>query len=301
MKERKSYVQDTTDFINKIENLTIAEDSIIGTLDVTSLYTNIPNQEGIACIKEILEKERNRLEKPLNESLVDLLKMVLTKNNFQFNGTQYLQIGGTAMGTRVAPTYANLFMIYDLKPRIWLRYIDNIFFIWDHGGDELEKWLNYLNKSHKSIKFTAEHSKTEINCLDTTVKKGKNLKLHIDLYVKSTDTKCYLKYDSAHPPPCEESLPYSQFIRIKRICTNETDYQKHSQTKESEFLEKGYPEHILEKAKQKVELKQRHKLLHKDKKVNTEQTESIFLTTTTGKVSICPQNSKKELGHISAL
>ena len=118
MKERKSYVQDTTDFINKIENLTIAEDSIIGTVDVTSLYTNIPNQEGIACIQEILEKERNRLEKPLNESLVDLLEMVLNKNNFQFNATQYLQIGGTDMGTRVAPTYANLFMIYDLKPRI---------------------------------------------------------------------------------------------------------------------------------------------------------------------------------------
>ena len=82
----------------------------MGTLDVTSLYTNIPNTEGINCIKEILEQERNRHEKPSNESLLNLLEVVLTKNNFQFNGEHFLQIGGTAMGTRVAPTYANLFM-----------------------------------------------------------------------------------------------------------------------------------------------------------------------------------------------
>ena len=36
--------------------------------------------------------------------------IVLTKNNFDFNGKHYLQVGGTAMGTRVAPTYANLLM-----------------------------------------------------------------------------------------------------------------------------------------------------------------------------------------------
>ena len=31
-------------------------------------------------------------------------------NKFQFNRENYLQIGGTAMGTRVAPFYANIFM-----------------------------------------------------------------------------------------------------------------------------------------------------------------------------------------------
>ena len=61
--------------------------------------------------------------------------MVLKNNNFQFNNENYLQISGTAMGTRVAPSYANLFMT-DLetklldksmdKPRTWFRYIDDI-------------------------------------------------------------------------------------------------------------------------------------------------------------------------------
>jgi hypothetical protein len=36
--------------------------------------------------------------------------MVHRKNNFIFNGDHYLQINGTAMGTKMAPSYANIFM-----------------------------------------------------------------------------------------------------------------------------------------------------------------------------------------------
>jgi hypothetical protein len=43
---------------------------------------------------------------PTNASLIKLLELVLTKNNFQFNGQNYLQIGGTAIGTKAAPGYA---------------------------------------------------------------------------------------------------------------------------------------------------------------------------------------------------
>ena len=49
-----SYVKDTTDFINKIEKITLPEGSILVTMDVSSLYTNIPNDEGIESIREIL-------------------------------------------------------------------------------------------------------------------------------------------------------------------------------------------------------------------------------------------------------
>lgn len=77
---------------------------IIGSLDVTSLYTNIPNDEGIEIMKILLDKYRNEREKPSNANLCKLLGLVLKHNNFQFNCTNFLQIGGTAMGTQVAPS-----------------------------------------------------------------------------------------------------------------------------------------------------------------------------------------------------
>ena len=94
----KSYVKDSTDFINKIEsNATLPVGTIIRTLDVSSLYTNIPHEEGIESIKNQLVLNRESFEKPRNNSLLNLLELVLKRNNFKFNGTNFLQIGGTAM------------------------------------------------------------------------------------------------------------------------------------------------------------------------------------------------------------
>jgi hypothetical protein len=45
-----------------------------------------------------------------NPKSFPMLTMVLRKNNFTFNGDHYLQINGTAMGTKMAPSYANIFM-----------------------------------------------------------------------------------------------------------------------------------------------------------------------------------------------
>ena len=59
-------------------------------------------------------------------------------NNFSFNDNHYLQIHGTAMGTKMAPSYANLFLGFfeanalknaAFQPHTWLRYIDDIFMI----------------------------------------------------------------------------------------------------------------------------------------------------------------------------
>ena len=75
-------------------------------------------------------------------TVLELLREVLHKNNFEFNGKHYLQVGGTAMGTRLAPSYANIFMgdleerlldKYEKTPYLWVRFIDDIFAIWTHS------------------------------------------------------------------------------------------------------------------------------------------------------------------------
>jgi hypothetical protein len=74
-------------------------------------------------------------QSPSNESLIQLLEHVLKFNNFMFNGEHFLQISGTAMGTKMAPSYANIFMgrlerrLLYYSPRThlsWLRFIDDI-------------------------------------------------------------------------------------------------------------------------------------------------------------------------------
>ena len=87
--------------------------------------------------------------------------MILGRNNFSFNGKHFLQTHGTAMGTRMTPSYANLFMgnfeqlaieNAPLKPVVWWRYIDDIFMIWTEGEDNLKTFINYINSIHPTTK-----------------------------------------------------------------------------------------------------------------------------------------------------
>ena len=47
----------------------------------------------------------------------------------------------------------------EFQPLVWWRYIDDIFMIWEHGEEELQKFLETLNCYHPTIKFTAEYSR----------------------------------------------------------------------------------------------------------------------------------------------
>ncbi|XP_068738397.1 uncharacterized protein [Montipora capricornis] len=104
-----SYVKDTYDFLNKL--LTIGKlpsNSLLVTLDVSSLYTNIPHNEGInACDHFLRTDPHNTIP---TGTICDLIRMILTMNNFTFNDSHYLQIHGTAMGTKMVPSFANLFL-----------------------------------------------------------------------------------------------------------------------------------------------------------------------------------------------
>ena len=99
----------TTDFLKKQEALgPIPSDALLVSMDVTSLYTNIPHSDGIKACEEAWD-ERD-IKDPPTQTLVKLLTLVLKCNNFEFNGQHYLQVQGTAMGTKMAPAYANMFM-----------------------------------------------------------------------------------------------------------------------------------------------------------------------------------------------
>ena len=91
-----------------MENLTIPENTTLVTMDVTFLYTNISHDDGIAAYRKIWEQQT--VQESPTEWLVEMLTLVLKNNNFTFDGNHYLQINGTAMGTKVAPSYANIFM-----------------------------------------------------------------------------------------------------------------------------------------------------------------------------------------------
>ena len=85
----------------------------------------------------------------------NVFELVLTKkNNFQLNDVGYLQKLGTAMGTRIAPSYAPLFMgkfekefldSCGVQSFMCLPFLDDIVMIWDDNEEKLLRFLDDLN------------------------------------------------------------------------------------------------------------------------------------------------------------
>ena len=130
-----------------------------------------------------------------------------------------------------------------LKPLVGWCYID-IFMIWEHGEEELQKFLETLNCYHATIKFTAEYSREKINFLDVIVMKKGN-QLITDLYLKLTDTHQYLHASSYHVSHCKKSIPFSQALHLNRTCSENAFFGKQCNELEVWLKEKSYSDKLV--------------------------------------------------------
>jgi len=190
------------------------------------------------------------------------------------------------MGTKMAPSYANIFMgrleqqllkSVDLKPDLWLRFIDDIDMHWAHSLTELQKFLETANTFHKSIRFTSEVSNDEHVFLDT-VSSITDGKLIVDLYTKPSDKHRYLMPSSCHPKHCCKNIPYSLALRIRRICTQASTYDHRAEELQQHLISRGYDQEAVAKCIQNAKEHERTDLLNYKEK--TKQKNRVPFVTT---------------------
>ena len=129
-----------------------------------------------------------------------------------------------------------------------------------HGMDSVLEFIDHLNIVHPTIKFTSDISDTEISFLDLTTYIQQS-QLHTRLYTKTTDRHMYLNYLSEHPMSLKKSIPYSQFLRLKRI-HSEPQYLLEAQTHMYFFfMWREYPPDIILEAWMKTKEFTREQLL----------------------------------------
>ena len=253
-----AYVKDTYHFIELIKQVKMPQQSLFFSLDVDSLYTNIDIQSGILAVEKILAKYPDQ-GRP-DEAILQLLEINLRRNDFEFNEEYFLQIKGTAMGKRFAPSYANIFMAdweegvlakCPKRPSVYLRYLDDIFGIWDGTLEEFQEFINVLNSHDPSIKVKYEVDWLKIDFLDTTVYKGPRFRrsqtLDIKVFFKKTDTHALLFKNSFHPQHTFRGLVKAQLIRFHRICTLPMDFMKAVKILFEALRKRGYSRTFLRK------------------------------------------------------
>ena len=77
-------------------------------MDITSLYTDIPNDEGLRALKHFFDQRT--VKEPSSETLLRLAELVRTPNCFSFGGNYYKKTNGEVMGTKMGLSNANIFV-----------------------------------------------------------------------------------------------------------------------------------------------------------------------------------------------
>ena len=138
----------------------------MSSLDVTSLFTNIPLKETTDIICNELFRDKEYIS-GMNKSIFrELLTLAMEETCFIFDGKLYKQCDGVSMGSPLGPDYANSFMSYhekiwldecpdDIKPIKYRRYVDDIFVLC-RDREHHEKFKEYMNSKHENISFTDE-------------------------------------------------------------------------------------------------------------------------------------------------
>ena len=126
-----------------------------------------------------------------------------------------------------------------------MRFIDDVFFIWTHGEENLKLFINYLNSSHDTIKFTSEYSLETISFLDVQVIMGEGRVLTTDLFCKPTDKHQFLHRKSCHPWHTKKAIPYSQALRYRRICSEDRQFQSRLGELAGWLNDRGYEESLV--------------------------------------------------------
>lgn len=151
---------------------------------MTNLYSNIPHELGLEVIEHWIDKFPDLLHDCFTKPFIlQSLKFILEHNFMNFDGITYKQKLGTAMGTKVAPTYATLVLGFleeklykNLEDQFsvefttyiqqsWKRFLDDCFIIWTKTKDELNKFYNIYNH----LKFTMDCSEQKLPFLDVMI------------------------------------------------------------------------------------------------------------------------------------
>ncbi|KAM4014425.1 uncharacterized protein ACNLHF_018048 [Anomaloglossus baeobatrachus] len=138
--------------------------------------------------------------------------------------------------------------------------------IWQGSVEELNLFMQGINSGGRNIRITFQWSSRQIEFLDVLIRKDDDGFLQSNLYRKPTSTNMLLHATSAHPQFMIRSVPVGQFLRLRRICSTDVDFEQQAQILRARFKERGYSGRIIKKAYHRAKHSSRNSLLYSQPK-----------------------------------
>jgi hypothetical protein len=234
-----------------LSNVKLDDDEVLLAADVTALYPSIPIQYGLDLVCDFCRDRGLMLSHELSFVLA-LLEWILKNNFLIFDNTVYLQIQGTAMGTPMAPTFANIFLtalelklLYTLKYRIYQRYLDDIFAVMTTEVATL--FITAFNKLCPSIKLEAVTISNKAIFLDLYMEIV-DRRVEFSVYQKPANIYQYIPPLSRHPRPVFRAWIKEELIRYRLKSSRPSDFQELCRKFNDRLRARGYTSEYVARA-----------------------------------------------------
>ena len=244
-------LKSAVEFIDLLQEKGPEED--IASLDVESLFTNVPVEVTIEIILDRVYRS-NMDPLPISE---DVLRDLLTASTMEapflsHRGELYRQVDGVAMGSPLGVLFANMYMATveertfseRQKPRIYGRYIDDIFITVQNNEDVNN--LREILKKNSVLNFTIENSQQKtLPFLDVLISQNGE-RFQTTVYTKATNTGRCLNARGECPDSYKKSVVNSYINRAFTHCTTWKDVHTELDRIRQLLTNNGYPDSMIE-------------------------------------------------------
>jgi hypothetical protein len=262
------------DLIIQCENLTLNDRSTLLIADIDNMYPSIPIAYGLKAVKNVMIQYNYELDNI--DLILELLAWVLNNNYMEFNNNVYKQIKGTAMGSPVSVSYANITIYYVeqkcllLNPLLYVRYVDDIFCIAKDVDQavQIQSTFNSVNIYICIKEYTIGRSG---NFLDVEFYINDKNTIETKLYHKPINKFLYIPTTSLHKKHVIKNNITNEIKRIIMLNTSYSNALHDIKLFKNRLKDRGYSDIYLHYLFNPISFPSRYKLLcnYKSKHINS--------------------------------
>ena len=227
----------------------IVDVDLLVSFDIINMFPSIDNQSGVESVRHKLNQYAHKIDVPV-ECVVEALEICLKCNCSTFCGQYWLQENGTAMGPKNSCSYADIVAknidqqvlaartIYP-ELRCWFRFRDDTIVLWRGSVQRLNAFFQALNTFDPYLQFTMDMGGKSLHFLDLLITRVNN-KLETTIYSKPTDSHVYLNARSSHPKSQIRAIAKSVALRLRRICSEDSDFYVKSKVYAQYLIDCGH-------------------------------------------------------------